>query len=273
MLGIPVPTIRSWERRYGFPAPARTGGRHRRYGAHEVAALREVRDRITRGERAGHAIRSVQAEGPRDERPTDPALDAFGTAAATLDQRALHDVLRDAEARLGTDRAIVEVALPGMRAVGTSWHAGELDVAAEHAATTTVRAWLAGLLPRRVPPLGPPVVLACPRGEQHTLGLEALDVLLARRGVATLLLGANTPTHSLADAVRSARARVAVVTAHRAVVRRPAIEALGELARLRRAPYYAGNAFATPRSRADAPGTYLGEDLLDAMEIVCEATR
>ena len=30
LLGIPVPTIRSWERRYGFPTPSRTRGRHRR---------------------------------------------------------------------------------------------------------------------------------------------------------------------------------------------------------------------------------------------------
>ena len=32
LLGVPVPTIRSWERRYDFPAPPRTDGLHRRYG-------------------------------------------------------------------------------------------------------------------------------------------------------------------------------------------------------------------------------------------------
>ncbi|HEX6131851.1 MAG TPA: MerR family DNA-binding transcriptional regulator, partial [Actinomycetota bacterium] len=36
LLDIPIPTIRSWERRYGFPTPARTGGRHRRYGPAEA---------------------------------------------------------------------------------------------------------------------------------------------------------------------------------------------------------------------------------------------
>ena len=30
--GVPVDTLRTWERRYGFPAPVtRTGGSHRRY--------------------------------------------------------------------------------------------------------------------------------------------------------------------------------------------------------------------------------------------------
>ncbi len=34
--GVPVPTLISWERRYGFPEPARTGGGHRRYSIEQV---------------------------------------------------------------------------------------------------------------------------------------------------------------------------------------------------------------------------------------------
>ena len=30
--GVPASTIRAWETRYGWPSPARTSGRHRRYG-------------------------------------------------------------------------------------------------------------------------------------------------------------------------------------------------------------------------------------------------
>ena len=44
LLGIPVPTIRSWERRYGFPVPSRTQGQHRRYTVEEVDQLRKLRD-------------------------------------------------------------------------------------------------------------------------------------------------------------------------------------------------------------------------------------
>ena len=39
-LDIPIPTIRSWERRYGFPDPSRTSGRHRRYSLAEISQLR-----------------------------------------------------------------------------------------------------------------------------------------------------------------------------------------------------------------------------------------
>ena len=40
LAGIPVPTIRSWEIRYGFPTPLRTPGGHRRYTAGTVELLR-----------------------------------------------------------------------------------------------------------------------------------------------------------------------------------------------------------------------------------------
>jgi DNA-binding transcriptional MerR regulator len=62
LLGIPVPTIRSWERRYGFPVPARTQGRHRRYSMEEVDQLRKLRDEITRGLPARDAVAIVQSE-------------------------------------------------------------------------------------------------------------------------------------------------------------------------------------------------------------------
>ena len=61
LLGIPVPTIRSWERRYGFPVPARTQGKHRRYSVDEIDQLRMMRDEITRGHSAREAVDIVQA--------------------------------------------------------------------------------------------------------------------------------------------------------------------------------------------------------------------
>jgi DNA-binding transcriptional MerR regulator len=39
MLGIPVPTIRSWERRYGLAVSSRTSGRHRRYDIQDIEDL------------------------------------------------------------------------------------------------------------------------------------------------------------------------------------------------------------------------------------------
>ena len=40
MLGISPNTLRSWERRYGFPQPHRSAGGHRQYSLTEIESLR-----------------------------------------------------------------------------------------------------------------------------------------------------------------------------------------------------------------------------------------
>ena len=42
MLGVSTSTLRSWERRLGYPQPGRTPGGHRLYELDEVQALREA---------------------------------------------------------------------------------------------------------------------------------------------------------------------------------------------------------------------------------------
>jgi len=58
MLGVSVPTLRSWERRYGWPVPLRTTGGHRRYSSEQVADLRRICE-MSRNTRISVAIRSV----------------------------------------------------------------------------------------------------------------------------------------------------------------------------------------------------------------------
>jgi DNA-binding transcriptional MerR regulator len=42
-LGVPAPTLRSWERRYGVPDTPRSPGGHRRYSAEALNQLRRMR--------------------------------------------------------------------------------------------------------------------------------------------------------------------------------------------------------------------------------------
>src|SRR4051812_26199718 len=42
MLGVSPNTLRSWERRFGFPAPRRTQGGHRQFDLGEIEALRQA---------------------------------------------------------------------------------------------------------------------------------------------------------------------------------------------------------------------------------------
>jgi MerR family transcriptional regulator, light-induced transcriptional regulator len=269
LLGVPVPTIRSWERRYGFPSPARTSGKHRRYTLGEVDSLRAVRDEITRGHRARDAVAIVRS---RVGAPSGRSefLERFTEGATALDADDVRRSLDQAAELLGVDRAINEVALPGMRELGDRWKAGRCDAANEHLATQIVRQWFARLAALAPPPYRRrPLVLACGPTELHTIGLEAFAVVLARRGWSCRVLGAMTPVDALVSAVRTSRAAGAIVSAQRSVGRRGAVEALRAVSAIPGVnALYGGNAFATARAREDVPGRYLGTDLEEAADLV-----
>jgi MerR family transcriptional regulator, light-induced transcriptional regulator len=265
MLGIPVPTIRSWERRYGFPSPDRTDGKHRRYSRDEVELLRELRDEITRGHPASEAVGIVADRRAHTGTPRAGYVAAFLDAAMALDPMAMRRTLDEATEALGVDSAVGDVALPAMREIGTRWSAGTCDVPHEHLATDSVRTWLARLTSTGPVPKRGTLVLACGPKDLHAIGLEAFGVLLAERGWGVRMLGPLTPSAAVVRAVVETRALGAVVVSQRGVTRRAAIETIVSVARLANAEaFYAGDAFAAASARRDVPGVYLGTDLIDA---------
>lgn len=265
LLGIPVPTIRSWERRYGFPAPPRTKGQHRRYGASDLEHLRALRDLVTKGLTASDAV--ARLRGAEASTAADPDLtDAVVRAAIDLDALAMREALDRSAERFGVEDAIRRVALPAMREIGARWKAGACDIGQEHLATEAVRTWLARQVSMAPPPFRRgPIVLACGPSDLHTIGLEAFAAVLARRGWSCRVLGAMTPATALVSAVTNSRALAAVVTSQRRVTRRAAIEAIDAVDALPGVrAFYAGDAFATPAARKGVGGVYLGEDVVDA---------
>ncbi len=268
-LGVPVPTIRSWERRYGFPSPARTPGRHRRYSRREVALLRALRDEIAHGFPAREAVRRVLERTGRAPGPAADLVADVVEAANRLDPTGLRAALDAATLTLGVEPAIRDVALPAMREIGHRWATGRCDVAQEHLASEGVRGWLARMLALAPEPfrLGPVLLAAGPK-ELHTIGLEAFAVILARRGWPVRVLG-SLPAAALVAAARRTRAVAVVVTCHRAVTRRSAVEAIAAAAEIPGVTvFYGGAGFSAPSRRRDVPGTYLGEDLVEAGEVL-----
>jgi MerR family transcriptional regulator, light-induced transcriptional regulator len=270
ILAVPAPTIRSWERRYGVPDTPRSRGGHRRYQTVELTALRMMRDEIARGRRAADAAALVRL-GASAMSPNQPFIAAFLEAAHRLDPTALRLVLDQAQDRLGLDEAVAGVLLPAMHQIGLWWQSGRCDVAHEHLATEASRAWLSKLLH-----LGPApwhqetIILTCGPRDLHTLGLEAIGVLLADRGWECRLLGARTPGRSLLAAVEATLAAAVVMVCHLAVGRRSAIEAMDGLHATGARIYYGGNAFLSARARQSVPGTYLGENVAEAAQLMSD---
>src|SRR3954471_23090893 len=224
-LGVPVPTIRSWERRYGFPSPPRTTGHHRRYTQAEVDQLRELRDQITRGYPAREAVAMLRRRRAAEDGDAATFVADVVDGATRLDPQTIRDALFAAGESLGVESAVQRVALTGLREIGSRWAVGECDVATEHLATAAVHSWLARMQAMAPPPFrSGNIVLACGPKDLHTIGLEAFAVVLARRGWSTRLLGAMTPADALVSAVRTTRAVAVVVASQQNVTRRAAVD-------------------------------------------------
>jgi len=60
--GVPVETLRTWERRYGWPVPVRLASGHRRYPSALVPHLRLVRRALDVGLKASFAVAAPKGE-------------------------------------------------------------------------------------------------------------------------------------------------------------------------------------------------------------------
>lgn len=268
-LGVPVPTLRSWELRYGVGVPERTPGGHRRYRPADVAELQALSRAVAQGIAPRTAAQAVRRAPQRPEVPLS-LLARLLEAAVASRPVAVARVLDEAEDELGVEQAVDRLLVPAMREIGRRWDVGEVDVGVEHLATGAVRAWIArrtGSL--AASPSRPPALLVAAPGNQHTVALEAFGLLLERRGRPVCLLGADTPLDAAVSSWSATGAVAAVVTAHQVSRRRPAVEVLTALADREASPlFYAGAAFDNPRGRRGVPGSYLGTDLPAAREAV-----
>ena len=62
-VGVPVESLRAWERRYGLLAPSRTQGGFRLYGEADVARVLAMRANLDRGMSAAEAARARARRG------------------------------------------------------------------------------------------------------------------------------------------------------------------------------------------------------------------
>lgn len=117
------------------------------------------------------------------------------------------------------DALYTRVLAPLLVELGTSWRAGRTAIWQEHLATSIVRTVVEALSTEvadaaaLAPPTGMTLVLACPAGEQHDLGLRMVADRLALRGHDVVFLGADTPAPEVAAAARALGASVVALSA------------------------------------------------------------
>lgn len=198
--------------------------------------------------------------------PAEIAVAALLDGAGSLNELVLRAQLRSYADAHGVDETVVEVVLPFLHEIGAAWERGTHTVAHEHFASQVVRGWLAGEALSGAAEHGPglsPVVLACPPGERHDLGLLCFHVLITRAGVPSRFLGSDTPLAGLADVCRMVGASGVVVAATRSRV----FEAHGGALRMlaRHYPLAIGGAGADPELAERVRATPLSSDMRESV--------
>jgi MerR family transcriptional regulator, light-induced transcriptional regulator len=229
--GLSIETLRTWERRYGFPVPLRKPSGHRVYPTTSVPRLRRIAAALAQGHRAGEvvgasdedlaALLGVVSPAPRDAgAPAAPLrTDELLALVARFDGDALTHALNAEWGRLGPLAFLEQRVAPLVHAVGEAWQTGRLEVRHEHFLAERVGDLLrAYRLPFEDRAHGPLVVLATLPGERHAIGLQMAALTVAVAGCRVCYVGAEVPIAELGSVARDLDARavgISVSTATR----------------------------------------------------------
>jgi len=179
VLGVSPNTLRSWERRYGYPVPRRTPGNHRNY---ELIELQTLRDAL--GE-TGNISSAIELARQRQEAPASggnlfAALEGFDEDAAN---RAVEQSL----AIRPLERTVEELLLPAIDELAADpEREAELEFAARWAS-----GWLHGarrLASTASRPAGILLLDSSRGSDAEAVHAQALDLALRRAGFRVLML-------------------------------------------------------------------------------------
>jgi hypothetical protein len=146
----------------------------------------------------------------------EPLARELGGAVMAMDQPAAERTIVAAVRVHGVSAAWEGVIVPVLRSIGDRFERCGDCIEVEHLFTEVVRATLTTVLhrPRRWLDV-PPVLLACPGDERHTLPLYAVAAGLAEARYPSRVLGASVPATALTSAVRRTGPRAVFLWAQR----------------------------------------------------------
>ena len=249
--GLPVATVRAWERRYEVVRPTRTTSGYRLYDDDAIARLIAMRQLVdVRGLRPSQAAEQIRSDpGVVARLVADAAPDvagvtgggvspeaaavtvaAFVEATRRLDVAAMERSLDESFAAERFEAAVEHVVFPALRTIGDGWASGEIDVAMEHAASETIRRRLAHYFDAAGGAVdATQVIVGLPPGARHEIGALAFAVAARRAGLHVLYLGADVPLESWRAAATTTDATVAVIGVTSRSDARSATAVIGEL--------------------------------------------
>lgn len=291
--GLAADTLRAWERRYGLPVPNRTAGGHRLYSQRDIETIKWLIQR--QGE--GLSIsRAVDMWNEQIASGADPLADSAQQAArmpvsmpvqyqspdTTLDtlrakwieacmdfsESTAEQTLNQAFSMFPVEAVCLEVLQKGMSEIGERWYENKASVQQEHFASGLAMRRLDALLSASpAPTRNQTVLVGCPPDEWHTFTPLLLALLLRRRGLRVIYLGANVPSEEFTNTVKDVRADLVILVAQQLITAATLQQTALVLSGKNVSVAFGGRIFSMHADLPNyIPGYFLGHDLPAAVE-------
>jgi len=232
MVGVPVATLRAWQRRYRVVEPRRSDSGYRLYGAADIAKLRSMQALVASGWSPKEAAVVVSDDSDlatepddleRDQTPPRSRLSLRSSAqtvdlvsvAAALDPSAITQLLDERFATGSFEYVVDGWLLPELDRLGTAWADGGVTVAGEHMAAAAVQRRLSAAFDAAAVDgaRSPLLVTGLPPGCRHELGILAFATAARRQGLTVVHLGSDLPLADWLTAVERHRPDAIVLAA------------------------------------------------------------
>jgi MerR family transcriptional regulator, light-induced transcriptional regulator len=235
---IAADTLRAWERRYGLPMPQRTAGGHRLYSQYDIETIRWLLARQAEGLSISRAVDSWNEKIASGADPLAgvihttssstlaiPAVYSSNTSLGSLraqwvtacmdfSELKAEQVLNQAFSMFPVEAVCTEVLQKGMAEIGELWYENNASVQQEHFASGLAMRRLDALLSASpAPSRNQTVLVGCPPNEWHTFTPLLIALLLRRRGLNVIYLGANVPPDRFEETVSTVRANLVILVA------------------------------------------------------------
>lgn len=293
--GLSADVLRAWERRYGLPMPQRTPGGHRLYSEYDIEMVKWLKARQAEGFSISRAVKSWKemveagrdplAEMISEPAPPPPMERSFATqthvellrrawldACLEFNERKAEEILSQSFALYPVETVCMEILQRGLHLIGSDWYQGKVSVHQEHfASALAIRRLDALITTAPAPTRSQTVMIGCPPGEWHTFPVLLLSLLLRRRGLRIVYLGANITTERLEETAALIYPNLIVLAAQQLTTAASLRNAVLSLQKKQIPAAFGGLIFnRIPELRQRIPAYFLGESLDDAVQAIEE---
>jgi MerR family transcriptional regulator, light-induced transcriptional regulator len=290
--GMGADTLRAWERRYGIPNPQRTPGGHRLYSEYDIALIKWLMARQSEGLSISRAVEMWREQtangkdpletmpGPRPAGfgvqaiylPPETGLDSMRAqwlaACLNFNEISAEQTLNQAFSLYPVETVATELIARGLTEIGMLWYENRASVQQEHFASSLALRRLGALI-AATPSAGRPhtILIGCPPNEWHNFSGLLLTLLLRRRNLNVIYLGANVPAERFEETLAAVQPSLVVLTSQQLRTAASLAHTASLISAHGATVVYGGRIFTLqPDLTKHIPGHYLGDTLEAGIE-------